>query len=242
MKLLIGICAYNEGHRIEDVLINMAEAQKREKFDIVIGNDGSTDNTLEIVEKYAEKYGWHIINHSKNMGVGATIRDFIYYGIENGYEVFTTVSGNGKVSANDAKALYSDVMNGNYDYVKGSRYVEGGSCTNFPLFRKIAIPLYSFFVSTIMWRKITDVTCLVNALRLDIFKDVDINLDQEWLNKYELEYYIFYYILKKKFRFKEVPINATYPSDKLSYTKIKPITGWWSMVRPWFILKLRIKK
>ena len=94
-----------------------------------------------------------------------------------------------------------------------------------------------------MFRKISDVTCLVNALNLKIFNDKSFNIYQSWLDKYELEYYILYYVLKNKYRFKEAPISTKYPKNKKeSYSKIKPFSGWWSMIRPWILLKFRIKK
>ena len=79
-------------------------------------------------------------------------------------------------------------------------------------------------------------------LKLNIFKDYNINIKQDWLNKYELEYYVLYYVLKKNLKFKEVPIKAAYPKVKKNYTKIKPFSGWWSMIRPWVLLKFGIRK
>ena len=242
MRLLVGVCVYNEEQKIEKVLKLLSEIQPIEAFDVIIGNDGSTDGSLQICKKYAKKYKWEIINHKKNNGIGSMIRDFIDYGIKNNYDVFTTIPGNGKILPNEIKLMYDPVLNNEYDYVKGSRYIEGGSCNNLPIFRKIMIPIFSFIVTIFMKKKVTDVTCLVNALRLDIFKDKRIDIHQSWLDKYELEYYVLYYVLKRKYRFKEVPLDIIYPKNKKNYTKIKPFSGWWSMIKPWVLLTLHIKK
>lgn len=242
MKILVGVCVFNEENRIEAVLKNLEKTQTKEKFDVVIGNDGSTDKSLEICSKYAKRNNWKIISHSKNTGIGTIIRDFINYGIKEKYDILTVTSGNGKVSAQELKRMYKPVVEEGYDYVKGSRYIKGGESENLPLFRKIMIPAFSFIVSIFMRRKVTDVTCLVNALKLEIFEDEKINISQEWLDKYELEYYILYYVLKRKYKFKEVPLTISYPEEKKNYTKIKPFVGWWSMIRPWVFLILRIKK
>lgn len=242
MKLLVGVCVYNEEKKIEKVLKKLIKLQKQDDFDIIIGNDGSTDKTKEIVDKYVKKYNCILIEHKKNIGVGATIRDMINYGLKNNYQVFTTISGNGKVDPNDMKKMYDLVLTGKYDYVKGSRYVKGGKCDNLPPFRKFAIPIFSFFVSVLMFRKITDAPCLVNALNLRIFDNKEININQSWLDKYELEYYILYNVLKYKYKFIEAPLHAKYPKDKKEkYTKIKPLSGWWSMIRPWLLLRFKIK-
>ena len=151
------------------------------------------------------------------------------------------ISANGKTDIDSLPILYEPVMRGEYDYVKGSRYMKGGHQENMPLFRFAAIPIFSAFVSLLMLKRVTDVSFLVNASSLKIYDDPDIVLNQEWLDTYGLEYYILYYVMKK-YKMKEVPMTIKYPSDKLSYSKIKPFSGWWEMIRPWLLLRLGVKK
>jgi dolichol-phosphate mannosyltransferase len=56
-----------------------------------------------------------------------------------------------------------------------------------------------------------------------------------------MEYYIHYKVLSAGLKFAEVPITMTYPPEKKNYSKIKTGSGWWSMVRPWIFLLLRLK-
>ena len=69
-----------------------------------------------------------------------------------------------------------------------------------------------------------------------------IDLDQEWLDKYELEPYVFYKAIRLGYKVKEVPVTKIYPPKALGYTKMKPITGWWSIMRPVFLLALGLRK
>jgi dolichol-phosphate mannosyltransferase len=39
-----------------------------------------------------------------------------------------------------------------------------------------------------------------------------------------------------------VPVTKVYPPKIEGYTKMKPITGWWSILRPVVYLGLRLKK
>jgi dolichol-phosphate mannosyltransferase len=39
-----------------------------------------------------------------------------------------------------------------------------------------------------------------------------------------------------------MPCTKVYPPKALGQTKMKPITGWWSMLRPLVYLGLRIKQ
>ena len=242
MKVLVGVCAYNEGHRIEKVFENLKRSQEHDKFDVAIVDDGSNDNTVKLIKKYAKKNKWHVIVHESNKGVGRSLKDLVKYGRDNKYDVLTTMSANGKTDPSQLHIMYDPVIKDGYDYVKGSRYIKGGDSPNLPTFRKIAIPLYSFFVTLLMRRKITDVTCLINAMRLDILNDKRININQDWLDRYEFEYYLLYYVLKTKKKFKEVPMTINYPAEKKNYSKIKPFSGWWSMIRPWFLLIFKIKR
>jgi dolichol-phosphate mannosyltransferase len=242
MKLLVGVCAYNEGHRINKVLEELRQVQEKEKFDVAIVDDGSSDNTVKLIESYSKKYKWHIIKHKQNMGVGKSLKDLIHYCQEKKYDVMTTMSANGKTDPNQLHIMYDPVLNDGFDYVKGSRYIKGGESPNLPTFRKVAIPIFSFFVSILMHKKITDVTCLINAMKINIIDDKRINIDQEWLDKYEFEYYLLYYVLKTKKKFREVPMSINYPPEKKNYSKIKPFSGWWSMIRPWVLLSLHIKR
>ncbi len=241
-KLLVGVCAYNEIHRIAPVIEKLINNQKENGYGIVFGDDGSTDGTGEYLKSIAEQNGFGHIRHEQNSGVGTMIRDIIQYGKENGYNVLTLMSANGKTDPEDLKTMYLPVLSEEYDYVKGNRFMKGGARENMPLFRVISIPLFSAFVSVLMGHRLTDVTCLINASNLKIYDDPDINLYQDWLDTYGLEYYILFYVLKKKYRMKEVPVTIHYPADHKNYSKIKPGSGWWQMIRPWILLRAGIKK
>ena len=54
--------------------------------------------------------------------------------------------------------------------------------------------------------------------------------------------YVFYKAIKLGYKVCEVPVTNIYPPKHLGYTKMKPITGWWSILRPLLYLALKIKK
>ena len=77
---------------------------------------------------------------------------------------------------------------------------------------------------------------------MSIFNDSRIQIDQEWLNAYELEPYIFFKAIKLGYKVREVPATKIYPPKELGYTTKTPIIGWWSILRPIFLLGLGLKK
>lgn len=49
-------------------------------------------------------------------------------------------------------------------------------------------------------------------------------------------------MIRLKYRVKEVPVTKMHPFHKLGYTKMRPIIGWWSILRPLVFLWLGLKR
>lgn len=72
--LTISIAAYNAENDIERCLSSMTNTRVLDKLDIIVINDGSTDGTGNIVEKYTSKYPASIrLINKNNGGHGSTI-------------------------------------------------------------------------------------------------------------------------------------------------------------------------
>lgn len=228
--------AFNEEKKIGNVLDRFVPGLVDE---VLVVDDGSTDSTPEIVLKKGVK----LISHERRRGVGAAIRSAIKYARANGYDVIVILAGNDKDRPTEIPRLLEAIVNEGYDFVQGSRHLPGGEFGNIPIYRQIATRVvHPLLFSLVTRRRITDSTNGFRAIRLSIFDDPNINIDQDWLDHYELEPYIMYQAIKLGYRFKEMPVTKIYPAKDLGYTKMKPITGWWSILRPLFLLSLGIKK
>jgi glycosyltransferase involved in cell wall biosynthesis len=69
-KISIVIPCYNQGIYLEDALQSIAGHSERDKYEIIIVNDGSTDAATLGILKELETKGYHII-HQLNKGLGA---------------------------------------------------------------------------------------------------------------------------------------------------------------------------
>ncbi|MEI8344941.1 MAG: glycosyltransferase family 2 protein, partial [Candidatus Omnitrophota bacterium] len=177
------------------------------------------------------------------MGVGAAIRTAIGYGRRNGFDILVILAGNDKDRPSEIARLTDPVKKDGYDFVQGSRYLPGGEFGCMPLYRQFSTRwLHPMLFSLIAGRRITDSTNGFRAIRLGCFDDKRIDIDQPWLDHYELEPYIFFKFIKLGYKVKEVPVTKIYPPKALGYTKMKPITGWWSILRPIVLLGLGLKK
>jgi len=235
MKTLVAVFVYNEGEKLTATL---GRFPTERDYDVVVMDDGSTDGAGDVVKNFPFAY----LRHEQNRGAGAAIRTVIEFANQNAYDILVLIAGNGKMNPSDIAPLVQPVRDGVCDLTQGSRYMPGGKSENLPLFRRIAIPLFTLIVRVIAGYKTSDVTCGFRALRLDIVRRPEVDLSQTWLDRYEMEYYIVYKAVKLGYRTMDVPVAMTYPPEKKNYSKIPAITGWWSMIRPWIYLSLGIRK
>lgn len=229
------IVTFNEGENIKRVVEKIPEFFKK---NTLIVDDGSTDNSLS----YINNCGIKIISHAVNKGIGAAIKSGIRYAQDNHYNAVIILAGNGKDDPGDLPKFLT-ALNAEYDYIQGSRNLPGGSSLNLPLFRSVAIKIHALMFSILTQRKCSDTLNGFRAYRLSIFADPQINIWQNWLDRYEYEIYLHYKILKLGYRFIEVPVSKTYPANRrVGYTHIRPFIDWWSIMRPLILLILKIKK
>lgn len=234
MKTLAILPAYNEEGKVSISIKDI----KHYVDQVLVVNDGSTDNT----GKEANDAGALVISHIKNLGVGAAFKTAINYALENKYDICIHFASDDQDDASYVPKFIEKIKEG-YDFVQGSRYIKGGKRINHPLFRILTTYSYSLVFSLIAFKRITDATNGFRAYRTDIFKNKNVNIWQEWLNRYELEPYFFYKVIKEGFNVTEIPVLKRYPKNKkIGYTKMKPLIDWWRITRPLVYLRLGLKK
>lgn len=80
-ELSIFLPCYNEGENLEKTVKNVSENADRvaDKWELLIINDGSKDDTLSVAEKLAGKdKHLRVINHPVNRGYGAALKSGFY--------------------------------------------------------------------------------------------------------------------------------------------------------------------
>lgn len=228
--------AFNEELKIGSVLDRFAGV---EGVDVAVLDDGSTDRTPEII---VEK-GAMLIQHSQRGGAGAAIRTAYRWAREHNYDICVIMAGNDKDRPAEIFRLIDPIAQGKAVLVQGSRYLPGGNYGNMPIYRRLSTQfVHPLLFSTFARRRMTDTTNGYRALRLAVLDDARVDLNQEWLDKYELEPYLLYTLIRLGYSVREVPVTKIYPMSQLGYTKMKPITGWWSILRPILLLGFGLKK
>lgn len=235
---LILVVNFNQAHEIGAYLTDCLRFHKQDQ--ILVVDDGSSDGSDNI----AEKMGFKLIRHSSNRGIGAAIRTGIMAAIDLGYEWILISSSNGKMIPAEFAGVYGAVDRGEVEFVQGSRYLKVESIQGLTRFRRLAIPAFTMAVNLILNVRLTDVTCGLRCYRLDLCRNSALDLNQTWLDRYELEYYLLYkFVRVMKVKWIEVPVTIRYSHlQKGRKSKIVPITGWWSMIRPFVFLRLGLRR
>jgi dolichol-phosphate mannosyltransferase len=181
--------------------------------------------------------------HENRQGIGNAIREGIEYGIANHFDIVVVLAGNNKDDPQEIPRLLAPILEDRFDYVQGSRFLPGGKKVRNPFFRSVFSRLFPFVWAILTRARCTDVTNGFRAYKLRIFFDKRINIRQDWLTGYELEYYIHYKVITLGYKIVEVPISKIYPfRNKGGYSQISPFKDWWKIVRPLIYLRLGIKK
>ena len=183
-----------------------------------------------------------VVFHEKRKGIGYAIREGIDYGLEHHFDIAVVLAGNNKDNPHEIPRVLAPILEEGFDYVQGSRFLPGGKKVNNPFFRGVFSRLYPFVWTFFTKKQCTDVTNGFRAYKLNMFLDKRINIHQDWLDNYQLEYYIHYKALTSGYKTTEVPVSKTYAfKHKGGYSHISPFRDWWMIVGPLIYLKLGLK-
>lgn len=116
LKTLVVIPAYNEALNIKKTVIDLKN--NAPDVDYVVVNDGSKDNTLEVLEQNNFNY----IDSICNLGLFGAVQTGFKLAMKEKYDVVIQFDGDGQHSAKYIDLLVKEIENGN-SIVIGSRFV-----------------------------------------------------------------------------------------------------------------------
>lgn len=237
-KIIVIAPCYNEEQKIGEVVKRIQAMQPAIVDEILIVDDGSTDNSVQVVRDLGASV--HMMGYVA--GVGAALRAGCEYAKNKGYPFIVIMAGNNKDEPNEIPLLLKPLVDNKADFVQGSRFLTKKNFGHMPIYRQIATRLHPLLFSLFTGKWVTESTNGFRAFRSSLLDDKRIKLRQDWLDEYELEPYLYYKTITLGYRTQEIPCTKIYPPKKIGYTKMKPITGWWSILRPLFYLRFGIKK
>lgn len=236
MKILAATFAYNEGDKIRRTI---ARHPQNRTYDLLVVDDGSTDGALD----FLPSNNVLVLRNPSNRGIGAAMKQAFDYALTHDYEVLVIQAGNDKDNPLEIPRLLEPILAGEADLVQGSRFLPGGNLGNTPFYRIISTRyVHPSLFSLAAGKRVTESTNGFRAFRTALLRDPRVSWRQTWLDKYELEPYLLYKAIELGYRHMEVPVTKIYPPHEQGYTKMRPITGWWSILRPIIYLGIGLKK
>ncbi|MGA2462939.1 MAG: glycosyltransferase [Thermodesulfobacteriota bacterium] len=202
MDLSIVIPMFNEAENIEATLgqVEQALASFQGTYEIIAVNDGSLDNTLEILEKAAsQNRKVKVVSYSKNFGRGMALRT----GFKESkgaivVSIDADLSYDPHYIMDFVKTLRTEQ---DIDFVLASPYMPGGGVQNVPFLRLWISKLGNKILRLTMPNRIYTSTGIFRAYRRKVLESLELESDGK-----EIHLEILSKAIALGFRVKEIPV------------------------------------
>jgi hypothetical protein len=210
---LITIPVYNEEETIAAVLEDVKASNP--SIDILVIDDGSTDNTTSLLEHS----GVMVLYLPFNIGYGGAVQTGFRFAVEHGYSNVIIMDGDAQHDPYSIRNLIETAEQTGADIVIGSRFLKGNY--RMPFFRRIGVWLFSAIARFYTGAEITDPTSGFQLLNRHAFSYLSI------ADNYPLDYpdvNIIMALHKMKFRLAEAPVIMNEKSNgKSMHDGLKPL-------------------
>jgi len=242
VDLSIVIPAYNEGKRLPPCLDELFPYMSTVDYtyEVIVVDDGSKDDTVDVVHKYSEKYGADIIRCMSlpcNRGKGGAIRQGVLSA--RGREILfadadgaTDIKDLGKVRKALAELCKS--KDTEYGIAVGSRaHLQDDATANRSFIRNILMWGFHMFVFVIGGvSNIKDTQCGFKLFTREAARDLFTNMNIErWA--FDVELFVIANILS--FPAVEVAVNW----EEIDGSKLVPIVSWLEMAKDLLMIRMR---
>ena len=211
------IPAYNESQRIIaslDKIIAYA-AEQDWGAEIIVVNDGSRDNTAELVREYAKKHPMvKLIENPGNRGKGYTVRNGMMHA-HGDILLFTDADLSSPIE--ESRKLFAAIDKG-ADVTFGSRWLQAELQTERqPLYRQIFGRIFNLLLRIILGLKYKDTQCGFKAFTRKAAHQI---FTRQMIDRWGFDPEILFLAEKYGFRVAEVPVEWAHDNR----SKINPVT------------------
>jgi polyprenyl-phospho-N-acetylgalactosaminyl synthase len=159
-EIWVVIPAYNEEQVIDHVLSGLAQYP----YHVVLVNDGSTDQTVEV----ARRHPVTILSHIINLGQGAALQTGIQYALSfPSTRYIVTFDADGQHDPADIQLLLDACEQQGVQIALGSRFIPGGQTVNMGFLKRLALKMAVWYTRLTCGLPLTDTHNGLRAIRAD---------------------------------------------------------------------------
>ncbi|WP_461865230.1 glycosyltransferase family 2 protein [Thermococcus sp.] len=210
-RITVIIPAYNEAGRIGNVLSKIPDFVD----EVIVVDDGSTDNTYEV----AKSYGVNAIRLERNQGKGAAMRA----GIEKSEgDIIVFMDADGQHRPEEIIKLVKPIVNGEADFVIGARRVKAQGKR--PLYRRLSNIITTRLLRLKLGTYVYDTQSGFRAIRREFMPEIE-------TKRYEVETEMLIKAVRKGARVKEVPVSMIYGVETGHFRFEDILRFLWALIR-----------
>jgi len=211
-KMVVVIPAYNCALTLESVFKRISKKSLSRIYRFVVVNDGSKDNTLDVINSLKKKYKIELINFSQNRGYGAVQKVGFRRAFDIGADIGLLLHSDGQYPPEMIDQMLEPILLSRADVVLGSRILGGGAL-------KGGMPLYKYLGN----RALTILENIIFGMNISEYhtgytvysrKALAAIPFEKLSNTFHFDGEMIMMSGKKKLRIKEIPIPTRYADEK----------------------------
>ena len=200
-EIFVVVPAYNEEKTVSQIIEGIA----KEGYNVVLVNDGSKDNTLNLAieskRRYPDKI--FIVSHFINRGLGAALKTGIDVAVRKHAKYILTFDADGQHEISDIEKVVKPLQDGNADVCIGARPFK-----DMPFSKSFANSVMNFLTLVFYRRNVKDSQSGLRAFTSDAASQINIvssgyAVSSEFIRE----------ISDKNFRLEEVTITTIYTPE-----------------------------
>lgn len=198
-ELSVIVPCFNEEDNIPDIVHKILGLLREATIrgEIILVNDGSTDNTRSVIETISKQHKNILgIHHEQNLGITEAWNSGVKH---SRGKYIVTIDADLQYKPEDILVLYTQITKENCDLVQGWRkeYKDNN------VFRKLPSRALSYVLNLLFFTRINDIKSGFVIYKREVFSDIL----KERSNFRFFQHFFILCALKKGYRFQQVPIT-----------------------------------
>lgn len=170
-KVLVFFPTYNESENV-NILIDLILTYLPDASILVV-DDASPDGTGSLLEKLKQQYKSLVVIHRpRKMGIGSAHKLAMLYSIEYNFDLLITMDADFSHHPKYLPAIKEYLKD--YDFVTGSRYIQGGSC-EYGFYRTLISRTANIVSRVALGFKLKENTTVYRGFQVTLLKKLNLN-------------------------------------------------------------------